>query len=192
MDSDLLNIGNEDWNLGPAHVNAMIAELIESNSDPLLTALVSGFDDLDTVMQVSLVDLRKYSNRIKNALPHDPPLAIGATKEMLEATMKTILDRRGNSELDKLNFPDLMSQCLRELGLSGDSRPITESERIARKIASGANKMLDAVNKFRNTAGTGHGKVVGKEPVVTSADANLVAYTGLLLAAWLLRHDSES
>ena len=52
--------------------------------------------------------------------------------------------------------------------------------------------MLDAVNELRNTAGTGHGKVIGKEPVVTSANAKFVAYTGLLLAAWLLPHDSET
>ena len=140
MDSGLLNIENDDWNLCPAHINAIITELIESNSDFLLTALVRGFNDLDTVMQVSPVDLRQYNNRIEDALLHDPPHAIGATKDMLEATMNTILDRRANSETVELNFPNLMNQFWREFGLSGDSRPTTKSERLAIKIRERCKK----------------------------------------------------
>ena len=52
--------------------------------------------------------------------------------------------------------------------------------------------MIETVNELRTWAGTGHGRVVGKEPEITKADASLVASTGLILAAWMLRHDGET
>ena len=192
LETDLLNIAIEEWRQGPAHINAIIAKLVASRSDPLLTAIARGFEDLDQVKQVSSIDLRQHSDRIREALPKDPYQAIGATKDMLEATMKTILDRRGNDGMDRLNFPELTTRCLRELGLSGDSRPGTEGERLVRKIASSAQRMIMTANELRNRAGTGHGRVAGKEPIVTAADATLVASTGLILAAWLLRHEADA
>ena len=51
--------------------------------------------------------------------------------------------------------------------------------------------MIEKVNEFRNFAGTGHRGVVGREPAVTTADATLVALTGLNLAAWLLRRAED-
>ncbi|MXW21361.1 MAG: abortive infection family protein [Gammaproteobacteria bacterium] len=191
FESDLLKIASEDWRLGPAHVNAIIAELIESRTDPLLAAVARGFEDLEAVKQVSAVDLRQHSDRIRDALPKDPYQAIGATKDMLEATMKTILDRRGHGETDKLGFSQLTTRCLTELGLRGDAPPKTESERHVRKIASSAQRMIETANEFRNRAGAGHGRVAGKEPIVTAADAGLVASAGLILAAWMLHHDAD-
>ena len=106
--------------------------------------------------------------------------------------MKTILHRRGRDEPDKLGFSELTSRCLSELGLKGSSAPATEGERHLRKIASSAQRMIETANELRNRAGTGHGRVEGNEPVVTVADAGLVASAGLILAAWLLRHDADS
>ena len=142
--------------------------------------------------QVTAIDLTRYTGRIKDALPDDPYQAIGATKEMLEATMKTILNRRGQKNFDHIGFPDLTTRCLSELGLRRTSAPATEGERHLRKIASSAQRMIETANELRNRAGTGHGRVVGEEPVVTAADASLVASAGLILAAWLLRHDTEA
>ena len=192
LETDLLNIAIEEWRQGPAHVNGIIATLIESRSDPLLAAVARGFEDLDAVKQVSTVDLRQHSDRIRDALPKDPYQAIGATKDMLEATMKTILDRRGNGETDRLGFLELTTRCLKELGLRGDSLPATEGERHVRKITSSAQRMIETANELRNRAGTGHGRVAGKEPIVTAADAALVASVGLILAAWLLHHDADA
>ena len=192
LETDLLMIPDEEWRQGPVHINAIIAKLIESRSDPLLAAVARGFEDLEAVRQVSSIDLTQHMDRIRDALPNDPYQAIGATKDMLEATMKTILDRRGDGETDKLGFSDLTTRCLTELQLRGSSPPATEGERHLRKIASSAQRMIETANELRNRAGTGHGRVAGKEPVVTGADAGLVASVGLILAAWLLRHDSEA
>ena len=192
LETDLLKIASDEWRQGPAHVNEIIAKLIESRSDPLLAAVARGFEDLDAVKQVSSIYLGQYTDRIRDALPKDPYQAIGATKDMLEATMKTILDRRGNSETDKLDFPKLTTQCFTVLRLRGNSSPATEGERHLRKIASSVKRMIETANELRNRAGTGHGRVVGKEPIITAADAGLVASAGLILAAWLLHHDADA
>ena len=192
LETDLLMIAGEDWKQGPAHVNAIMAKLIESRSDPLLAALARGFEDLEAVRQISSIDLIQHMDRIRNALPNDPYLAIGATKDMLETTMKTILDDRGNSGPDKLSFSELTTRCLTVLRLSGTLPPAAEGERYVRRIASSAQRMIETANELRNRAGTGHGRVAGKEPLVTAADAEFVASVGLILAAWLLRHHAET
>ena len=189
--SHILNASNDDWDLGPAHVNSIIGSIFESRSDPVFTALAHGFENLDSVKQISSIDLKQYSDRINSAIPSDPHQAIGATKELLEATMKTILDRRGLTETSKLNFPDLTTKCLLELGLIGTTKPKSVSETHTAKIASDARRMIVAANNFRVDAGTGHGRVAGKEPKVSPEDAGLVASIGLILSAWLLHHDAK-
>ena len=84
LDADVVKIPRDEWKQGPAHVNAIIANLIEHRSDPLLAAVARGFEDLDTVRRVSSIDLTRHKDRIRDALPKDPYQAIGATKDMLE------------------------------------------------------------------------------------------------------------
>ena len=191
FERDMLKIRDDDWSQGPTHVNAIIADLAAAQADPLHTAVSRAFEELDAVKQVTSVNLTQHTNRIRDALQSDPYLAIGATKDMLEGTMKTILRDRGNEVKGAPSFPKLTTQCLSAMGLAGGSEPGTEGERHLRSIASSAKKMIEAANEIRNRAGTGHGRVVGDEPTVTSADASLVASTGLILAAWLLRHAAD-
>ena len=187
-----VTVPNDEWKRGPLHVNAIIAKLIESQADPLVAAVSRGFEELDAVKQVTSIDLTQYMQRIRDALSNDPYQVIGSTKDMLEATMKTILHRRGHEETDNIKFPELTNRCLHELHLKGTTSPGTEGERHLRKIASSAQRMIETVNELRKFAGTGHGRVVGKEPEISKADASLVASTGLILAAWMLRHDGET
>ena len=159
-----------------------------STSDPLVTAITKGLEEVEAVSNV--IDLGQYSTRVQDALPHDPYLAIGATKDMLEAVMKTILDNRGITGVDQLDFPALTTRCFAELRLTSTSPPTNDREKLVRKIASSAKKMLEAANELRNRAGTGHGRVIGKQTKIETADASLVASVGLILAAWLLHHES--
>ena len=161
----------------------------DSNSDPLVTAIAKGLGEVDSVKNV--IDLSEYSERVQGALPNDPYQAIGATKDMLEAAMKTILDKRGVSGLDKLDFPALTTRCFTELALTPASEPSDGGERLVRKFASSAKRIIETANELRNHAGTGHGRVISKQTEITTADASLVASVGLVLAAWLLRHESD-
>lgn len=160
-----------------------------ATSDPLVTAIAKGLEEVEAVSNV--IDLGQYSTRVQDALPQDPHQAIGATKDMLEATMKTILDNRGVTGVDRLDFPALTTRCFAELGLTSNSQPTNDGERLVRKIASNAKRMLEAANELRNRAGTGHGRVIGQQAEIETADASLVASVGLVLAAWLLHHESN-
>ena len=169
--------------------DAMVLFWEDPKPDPLLTAVSQAFEEVDVVKDV--VDLSEHADRIREALPDDPSQAIGATKDMLESTMKTILDSRGVKGFDKLKFPALTAKCFVELGLTPASPPGDSLESHRRKIASSAKNIVEAANQLRNKAGSGHGRVIGKEPTVDKADASLVASTGLVVAAWLLRHAED-
>jgi hypothetical protein len=47
--------------------------------------------------------------------------------------------------------------------------------------------MIETANELRNLTGTGHRHVVGTEEDLSVDDASLVASSGLILAAWLLK-----
>lgn len=167
-----------------------LLEVLEDNPDPLIEAITHSLAETAAVRDI--IDLSQYTRRIQAALPGDPYQAIGATKDMLEATMRTILHRRGHADVHKHDFPALTTHCFTELGLIANAAPATKGERHLRKIASSAKTMIETANEFRNLAGTGHGHVVGEEEVVTAADASLVASSGLVLASWLLRKAEDS
>jgi hypothetical protein len=169
--------------------NSDILDAWHNKTDPLVDAISHALDEVQQLKPT--VDLRDYTRRIKAALPSDPSLAVGTTKDMLEATMRTILRERGLDKVDQLDFPALTTKCFMELGLSATVAPSSPEEKCARKIASSANKMIEAANELRNASGTGHGHVVGEESKLTVKDANLVASTGLILAAWMLRHSRD-
>ncbi len=181
-----VTVSEQDWDQGPAQVNAILLRQIAAPPDPITEALTRGLEEVGEAKD----DLTQFTTRIRDSLPNDPSQAIGATKEMLEATMKTILHRRGR-EVGTLPFPQLTARCLEELGLTSKAAPSTEGEKCLRRIASNARKMIEAANDLRNRAGTGHGRILGVEPGVMSADASLVASTGLILAAWMLRHEER-
>ncbi len=170
--------------------DAALLELWKGESDPLIAALSHGVEELQVSM--GCVDLSEYSRRIQTALPSDPRLAVGATKEMLEATMRTILHRSGEKDAEKLDFPDLTTRCMNTLGLLPNVPPANKGESYIRKIASTARTMIETANELRNLAGTGHGKIAGAEPTVSVTDAQLVAAQGFILCAWLLRHSRKS
>ena len=156
-----------------------------AQEDPLVDAIAHGVSEIDAV--TSVIDLSEYRNRINAALPGDPKLAIGAAKDMLEATMRTIMDLRAKAQDKQVDFPALVTRCMTELGLTPNSKPADDAEKHVRKIANAAKSMIESANEFRNSAGTGHGRSIGSEPEVTVDDASLVASSAFILAAWLLR-----
>ena len=176
-----------DWLLENEHRD--IVELWKGAGDPLVSALAHGMSEVRAAQDI--VDLDAYATRIANALPSDPHGALGATKDMLEATMRSILRRRGEVGFEALQFPQLTGRCFTLLGMAPNTAPATKGDAYLRKMASSARAMIESANELRNLAGTGHGRVVGEEVAVSADDASLVGSSGLVLAAWLLRrHDA--
>ena len=162
-----------------------VVEAWEGASDPLLAALAHGMSEVGASRNI--VDLGAYAARIESALPSDPHGALCATKDMLEATMRSVLRKRGEVDFERLDFPGLTGRCFTLLGMAPNTPPATPSDRHLRKMASGARAMIESANELRNLAGTGHGRVVGEELPVSADDASFVGSSGLVLAAWLLR-----
>lgn len=172
----------------PAVQNRLDVDLLAAwngEADPLVSALSHSLGEVEAAK--SIVDLGDYTARVEAALPNDPFLAVGATKDLLEATMRTILDGAGVLDVEKLQFPELTNTCFKHLGLAPDGPPASEAEKKVRKIADGAKKTILAANELRNLSGTGHGRVVGSEDPLSANDASMVASSGMVLAAWLLR-----
>lgn len=188
VERELAVIADEEWEKSPFHVNSLIQSLIQSHSDPQSNTFRRSMKGLEDDSRDANLDLSQFLDRIRIAHPEDPSQVIGATKEMLESVMKTMLHRRENTNVDKLNFPDLSDRCMKELGLLGNAEPATEVERHRRRIASSAQKMMLAANNLRNVAGTGHGRAADQELDISRADASLVASVGSALASWLLGH----
>ncbi|MDO6758103.1 abortive infection family protein [Phaeobacter inhibens] len=162
-----------------------IFDIWQHDVDPVVTALSHSLGEVAAVS--SVIDLKTHIERIEKALPDDPYLAVGATKDLLEAAMRTILTNRGHTDVRKLHFPELTSTCFNELGLSPQTPPASKGEGHIRKISSNARKMIETANELRNLTGTGHGHVVGTEEELSVEDASLVASNGLILAAWILK-----
>ena len=181
----LPTIPSEIWNSDVSEINERIRKSIQSQSNPVSAVLTLGLEELESISDQ--IDLTSYKERIMGSISKDPRQAIGATKEMLESTMKTILDRREKQVRRNIHFPQLTEQCWSELNLSGNCMPSTKTEELLRNIADNAKQIILSANQLRNHAGTGHGHVEGHEPPITSEDASMVASMGFFLVAWLQR-----
>ena len=185
LESVLSTIPLEVWKDEADQVNSYLLEAVQAQWDPMAIALTDGLKEVDSVSDS--LDLRRYRSRIMTALSGDPREAVGGTKDLLEAAMKTILDRRGCDLEENISFNTLINTCWSELNLDTQDRPSDKSERLFRKISSQAKKMIEAANELRNIAGSGHGRIVGKEHPLTTEDARMIASIGFVLSGWLVR-----
>ena len=181
----LPTIPSEIWNSNVSEINERIEKSIQSQSNPVSAVHTLGLEELESISDQ--IDLTSYKERIMGSISRDPRQAIGATKDMLESTMKTILHRRGKEVGENIKFPKLIEECWTELKLRSDHEPPTKSERLLGKIANNAKQIILSANELRNYAGTGHGRRSGEDPPITSEDASMVASMGFFLVAWLLR-----
>lgn len=181
----LPTIPSEIWKSDVSEINERIKKSIQSQSNPVSAVLTLGLEELESISVQ--IDLTSYKERIMGSILRDPRQAIGATKDMLESTMKTILHRRGKEVSENIKFPKLIEECWTELKLRSDHEPPTKSERLLGKIANNAKQIILSANELRNHAGTGHGQAEGHEPPITSEDASMVVSMGFFLVAWLLR-----
>lgn len=152
-------------------VDPELLDIIESDGDPVVTALSHSLDEVKAVRDV--VDLKPYIERIAASLPSDPHQAIGATKDLLESAMRTILHERGQNDIEQHDFPKLVSVCFAALKLESNTPPSNKADALVRKINAQAKKMILAANELRNIAGTGHGRVIGNENSLSAEDARV-------------------
>lgn len=133
-----------------------------------------------------IVDFSAYNARMQSALPRDPALAIGTSKELLEATFRHIMAAQGSPLGKNVDFQVQMNTTLTAIGVSSTTPATDEADKKVRQIVDSAKKMMIAANELRNLAGTGHGHAPAGAAAVQSEDAQLIASVSIALATWLI------
>ena len=123
--------------------------------------------------------------RIENSIDDDPALAIGAAKELVESTCKTILDSKGVPYAKDSDLSELMKATTKILKLTPDDIPAVAkgSDLIKRTLHSLAS-VVGSIAELRTLYGTGHGKS-GKAKGLQPRHARLVVGATSSLATFL-------
>lgn len=128
-----------------------------------------------------------YTERINASVENDPSLAIGSTKELIEATLKTILNGCSFDYDDKQDdIPKLLKKVQKVLKLAPDDVDSSKkgSDSI-KKVLNNLGSVIVGIAELRNLYGSGHGKGE-KLQGITSRHARLVVGSGTALCAFLL------
>lgn len=129
----------------------------------------------------------EYVQRINGSIDEDPALAIGSTKELVEAVLKTILTALPDVTFDKTDdVPRLLSKTQKALKLTPDDIDnAAKGADIIKVLLSNLGQVIYKLAELRNLYGTGHGveKIrKGLEP----RHARLAVGAGITLSSFLL------
>jgi len=145
-------------------------------------------DSLDLAIPSALdtSHLSVYLDRINSSVESDPELAVGTTKELVEATLKSIL--RGlneNFDESKEDIPVLLKRVQRILELSPDDVDVARrGADTIKRIWGNLGAIAIGVAELRNLYGSGHGR--SQRRVVDARLARLVVGSGGTLCKFLL------
>lgn len=116
-------------------------------------------DIVDHDLSVDVGQLRVNIQRIRNAIATDPALAIGSSKELVEATCKAILEELGETPPPSADVPALVGLVLKHLNLV--AKDVSSEKKGADAIRGGLgslSRIVQSLAELRNLYGSGHGK----------------------------------
>ena len=97
--------------------------------------------------------------RAEQAIENDPDLAIGTAKDLVETCCRTLLEKLGEDEPPKADFPDLVKRTVKALKLTRDDIPDkSKGADTIRVLLSNLSTITVKMNELRNLYGTGHGR----------------------------------
>lgn len=146
----------------------------------------NGSVDLAIPSTLDTSHLSVYLDRINNSVESDPELAVGTTKELVEATLKSIL-RGLNESFDesKEDIPVLLKKVQKALELApGEIDAERRGADAIKRILSNLGAVAIGVAELRNLYGSGHGR--SQRRVVDARLARLVVGSGGTLCKFLL------
>jgi hypothetical protein len=132
------------------------------------------------------VDIREYAARIRHGLRSDPGLAVGSSKDLLEAVLKGIIGpdkvpARGR----RPTVPDLARMANDKLRLApSDGLPVALGENQRAQVLQALSSIVNAVAAARNQGGAGHG--VTSRPHVDEPTARLVVHAAIAAATFYI------
>lgn len=89
---------------------------------------------------------------------HQCSEAIGASKELVEATYVGVLALLGEPDPGKVDFPALGKKVRKALESRSGFGPTVDGSRTVNKLLSGMGMVNQALGDLRNEVGTGHGR----------------------------------
>jgi hypothetical protein len=150
----------------------------KNQSSPNITIPKTGLD---------VQHMNVYISRIESSLATDPALAIGTAKELIESTLKTILDGADiEYETRSEDIPSLLKKVQKALNLAPDD--IDNAKRgseLIKRILSNLGAIATGIAELRNLYGTGHGSRP-KSKGLEVRHARLVVTSSAALCEFLL------
>jgi hypothetical protein len=144
---------------------------------------------LDNVPEVDQdAVLAQYAVRLRRGAL-DSPLVTGTGKDLLEATARHVLVQSGGTYDPRMGFPGTLVGAYTALGLSVPPGALIQGESLdpdpIGQLQQAAFLLAVAVNRLRNSQGTGHGRPYPSS--VTERQAELATQSIALTAELLLR-----
>lgn len=148
---------------------------------------IVNFEDLQNATDLlDKTHFQEYIERIKKSITEDPSLAIGSTKELVESTLKTILNQM-EIPFDKVDdVPKLLKSVQKALELVPDN--VDDSKKgaeIIKILLSNLGQVVIKLTELRNLYGTGHGKEKARNGL-SDRHAKLAVGAGITLSTFLL------
>jgi hypothetical protein len=128
---------------------------IDESKHPLAT--LSGLEGLRDA-----AGIMEALNRASALLDRDPAGVVGAVKELIEATAKTVLEAIGETVAKDEDLTSLIKRTQTALGLSPSSvRDDLDSAGSIKKVLGGLSGIAIGLTELRNSDGSGHGRSRG-------------------------------
>jgi len=183
----LLDIHQEDPEKKDSFITLLKRDGYTYEENRIISASFRG-DLIQAIHNASLdvKHLNIYIDRINASVNTDPALAIGSMKELLEATLKTILAGKGITVNSGDDIPQLLKAVQKSLELAPDD--IEDAKRGAdtiRRTLSNLGQIVVGISELRNLYGTGHGRHAGYRGL-GPRHARLVVGAGAALCNFLL------
>lgn len=136
---------------------------------------LSSLSGLDGLRDAS--GIRDAFRRIELLLDSDPAGVVGAVKELIEATAKTVLEHLGETVVRDADLPALLTQTQDALGLSASGVSGTaDSSGSIKKVLGGLKGIAIGITELRNAEGSGHGRTRASN--LTARHARLAVNAG--------------
>ena len=135
--------------------------------------------------------LSQQMTRLEAAVPHDPALAIGTSKELVETCCKTILQDL-HCEIDKnWVLTKLVKETCKALKLRADDIPDeAKAAETIRRLLNNLATVTQGLAELRNDYGTGHGKAASAKGL-NARHAKLAVGAATTLTVFLFETHQE-
>lgn len=157
------------------------------NNKLVIVGQVANFDNLQNATDLlDKTHFQEHIDRIQKSISTDPSLAIGSTKELVEATLKTILIHL-DIEMDKNDdVPKLLKKVQKGLDIVPDNiDDAIKGAEMIKILLSNLGSVVIKLTELRNLYGTGHGKEK-KRNGLSERHARLAVGAGITLCTFLL------